>query len=76
MGGKDVPQPAPQPAPCETTHKVVKGDTLWSLAVRYLGDGQKWKAIQKANGGSEKCDPYKLRIGSVLKIPAKEGKKQ
>jgi N-acetylmuramoyl-L-alanine amidase CwlA len=68
---KPAPAPTPKPAPVEITHKVVKGDTLWSLAVRYLGDGQKWRAIQALNGG---IDPRRLRIGSVLKIPSKEEK--
>ena len=53
----------------EITHTVKQGDTLWSLAVKHLGSGQRWPEIQALNGGSEKCDPYKLRIGSTLKIP-------
>ena len=56
-------------APGEITHVVKQGDTLWSLAVKHLGSGQRWPEIQQANGGPEKCDPYRLRIGSILKIP-------
>jgi N-acetylmuramoyl-L-alanine amidase len=59
------------PAPAEITHTVKQGDTLWALAVRYLGDGQKWPEIQALNGG---IDPKRLRIGMTLKIPAKEEK--
>ena len=53
----------------EITHVVKQGDTLWALAVKHLGSGHRWPEIQALNGGSEKCDPYKLRIGSTLKIP-------
>lgn len=33
----------------ETIHTVVKGDTLWVLAKRYLGDGRKYTQIKKWN---------------------------
>jgi nucleoid-associated protein YgaU len=58
-------------APSVITHTIVKGDTLWSLAVRYLGNGQKWPEIQKLNGG---IDPLKLPIGKILKIPGGQSK--
>ncbi|MCL2105817.1 MAG: glucosaminidase domain-containing protein [Oscillospiraceae bacterium] len=58
-------------APGVITHTIVKGDTLWSLAVRYLGNGQKWPEIQKLNGG---IDPLKLPIGKILKIPGGKSK--
>jgi nucleoid-associated protein YgaU len=57
------------PTPGVITHVVKAGDTLWSLAVKHLGSGTRWTEIQQFNGGQEKCDPYKLRIGSTLKIP-------
>ena len=50
----------------EITHTVVRGDTLWSLAVRYLGSGHRWIEIQQANGG---IDPHRLQIGTTLRIP-------
>ena len=56
----------------EIIHVVKQGDTLWALAVRYLGDGQKWPLIQQLNGG---IDPKKLRIGMVLQIPERGAKK-
>jgi len=68
-----TPAPAPAPAPGEITHTVKKGDTLWALAVRYLGSGNRWQEIQALNGG---IDPKRLRIGMALKIPQKEDKKQ
>ncbi len=51
----------------ETSHVVAKGDTYWDLAVKYYGDGAKWKKIANANRGQE---PRRLLVGSTLKIPA------
>ena len=48
-------------------HVIVKGDTLYSLAKRYLGHGKRWKDIQAANPG---LDPRKLRVGQEIVIPA------
>ena len=31
------------------THKVVKGDSLWSIAQKYYGDGSKYPKIKEAN---------------------------
>lgn len=57
--------PAPKPAaPQKRVHKVVKGDTLFSVAKRY---GVSVDAIRKAN--NKKGDA--LRIGERLTIPAK-----
>jgi len=60
--------PAP-PATNNLTHTVVAGDTLWALAERYLGNGNRWPEIQALNGGPTQCDPHSLRIGTKLKIP-------
>ena len=57
----------------EITHVVKQGDTLWSLAAKHLGSGPRWPEIQALNGG---VDPHKLRIGSTLRIPIREAKKQ
>jgi len=67
-----APVPTPAPAPGERTHTVKQGDTLWALAARYLGSGQRWQEIQKLNGG---IDPRNLRIGMILKIPEGSVKK-
>lgn len=61
---KPEPKPAPKPAPKSRIHKVVKGDTLFSVAKRY---GVTVDAIKKAN--NKKNDA--LRIGERLTIPAK-----
>jgi nucleoid-associated protein YgaU len=54
-------------ATAATTHTVVEGDTLGALAVRYYGKESLWTKIQDAN---PTVVPEKLKIGSVLQIPA------
>ncbi len=61
--------PPAKPAPGvrgESTHTIAKGDTLWSLAERYLGSGKRWKEIVAANPG---LDPQKLHVGQTIVIP-------
>ena len=71
-GGAPSPaKPEPTPPAGERTHVVKKGDTLWALAVRYLGSGYRWKEIQALNGG---IDERKLRIGMTLKLPERGSK--
>jgi nucleoid-associated protein YgaU len=37
------------PAPVERTHLVGIGETLWSIATKYYGNGLEWQRIYKAN---------------------------
>lgn len=62
-----VPPVAPV-APAANTYTVQKGDTLWSIAQRFLGDGKRWREIVEVNPGLE---PSKLKIGQVIMLPAK-----
>lgn len=48
------------------TYAVVKGDNLWSIAVRAYGDGFKWPEIAKANN---LVNPSLIHSGNVFKIP-------
>ena len=48
-------------------HTVVKGDSLWALAVKYLGKGSRYTEIKELNG--LKSDV--LTVGQKLKIPNK-----
>lgn len=48
-----------------TTYTVKKGDTLWRIAQKTLGKGNRYKEIMKASGISSE----KLRIGQTLTIP-------
>lgn len=50
------------------THKVARGDTLYSIAKQYYGDGNKWTKIYKAN--EDKIpNPNVLKLGQELTIP-------
>jgi cytochrome b involved in lipid metabolism len=50
-------------------YKVQKGEGLWQIAAKELGDGYKWMEIAQANNLQK---PYVLRVGQELKIPGKE----
>lgn len=56
----------PAPAAGGQTYTVQKGDTLWSIAKSYYGDGQKWRDIVNANPG---LNPKKLRVGQQITLP-------
>lgn len=64
----DRPQPIDvEPrGPAHQIHVVRKGDTLFSLAKTYLGDGRLWKRIAQANNIQ---DPSNLSVGTRLVIP-------
>ncbi len=63
-------RPARAPLASDQSYTVVKGDTLWDLAVQYYGDGTKWHKILEANPGKIPGDnPRLLQIGTVLVIP-------
>ncbi|EGT3845693.1 LysM peptidoglycan-binding domain-containing protein [Clostridioides difficile] len=52
----------------QKTHKVGKGDSLWSLAKKYYGNGDLWKKIYDANKKLIK-NPDVIKDGWVLIIP-------
>lgn len=58
--------PAMAPAAAGGTYVVQKGDTLWSIAARHYGNGQKWRDIMSANGMT---DPKQLKVGQTLALP-------
>lgn len=75
-----APVPAPAPAPAAPKAKssavkasaggknytVQKGDTLWKIAQKHYGSGQKWQEIAKANPS---IDPNKLKAGQQIVLP-------
>lgn len=50
-----------------TMYTVRKGDTLWGIAKKLLGDGNRYREIQKENGLTDTV----IRVGMVLRIPKK-----
>lgn len=48
-------------------HVIEKGDTLWGLAIKYLGSGGRYKEIMELNNKKTTI----LRKGQKLKIPLK-----
>jgi nucleoid-associated protein YgaU len=52
-------------------YAVVKGDSLWEIAVTAYGDGYQWPKIWQANQ-SKLVNPSGLEIGMMLNIPILE----
>ncbi len=59
-------------AATETTYKVSSGDTLWKIADKFYGDGEKWKVIYEANK-DKLSSPGSIVPGQELVIPASGG---
>lgn len=68
-GGSPTPAPAPAPSPGATTHTVVSGDTLYSIALKYLGNGERWPEIYDLNKTLIGPNPDNIEVGMVLKLP-------
>ncbi|SCY93220.1 LysM peptidoglycan-binding domain-containing protein [Alkaliphilus peptidifermentans] len=50
------------------TYTMIAGDTLWSVAKKILGDGGRWKELQRLNNITD-SEVKRLSIGKVLKLP-------
>ena len=48
------------------THTVVAGDTLFNIAKQYLGDGNRYTELAKANNIA---NPDHIEVGQVIEIP-------
>lgn len=55
-------------APQKKTYTVVKGDCLWNIAKRYLGDGSRYMEIYNLNKDKIK-NPNLIYVGQVLTLP-------
>jgi nucleoid-associated protein YgaU len=58
------PQTKPQPK----VHVLKRGDTLWALAQKYLGNGSRWQEIARLNGIKD-SQVRSLPVGMQIKIP-------
>lgn len=73
---RTIPEPQtrpapPRPAPSFRTHTVQEGDSLYRLAARYLGDGNKWRQLQKLNA-DQLGESENVQVGMVIKIAPAE----
>lgn len=48
------------------TYTVVSGDTLWAIAAKYYGDGNRWVDLIKENGITS---TGQVEVGQELRIP-------
>lgn len=62
------PQPQPARQPSGATHTVAKGDTLWAIAQRTLGDGARWKEIFELNRDTV-SNANLIYPGQTLRLP-------
>ncbi|GGU75074.1 putative mannose-specific lectin precursor [Streptomyces albospinus] len=60
---EEVPPP---PAPEPRTYTVEPGDTLWAVAERFYGDGNRYGEIAAVSGID---NPDAVNVGQVLTIP-------
>jgi LysM repeat protein len=72
---RTVPKPAPpkpvvKKAAATRTHRVVRGDTLWAIAGRYLGNPLRWTEIFALNRTIIK-NPHWIYPGQLFRIPAR-----
>ncbi|MBO9541113.1 LysM peptidoglycan-binding domain-containing protein [bacterium] len=68
-----APKPAAPPAPKPATggtHTVSGSDSLWSIAQRYLGDGNRWGEIYQLNKDVIGPNPNVIQGGMTLKLPS------
>lgn len=65
-GGAGAPA-APKPAP-PRTYRVVKGDCLWNIALKFYGKGSLWPRIFDANRKLIK-DPHWIYPNQIFVIP-------
>ena len=59
------PEAPPEPEASASEHTVVRGDTLWGIAEKYLGTGHRYTEIMEANG----LETDLIYPGQRLKIP-------
>ncbi len=51
--------------------RVKAGDTLWSIAAKFLGRGDKWQALAKGN--PQLVNPAQIQVGAWVALPDETG---
>lgn len=61
----DWPVPTALPEPCDCTHIVVKGDTLWAIAKRYTNNAYNYPELARQSGIR---NPHRIYPGNTVRI--------
>ncbi|MHC4209037.1 MAG: LysM peptidoglycan-binding domain-containing protein [Planctomycetota bacterium] len=61
------PEAAAAPEPGYVDYAVREGDSMWTIADRWLGEGSRWSLIADANPA---IDPDRLRVGQRIRVPS------
>lgn len=67
VAGQEEPERQGSPPPVNS-YTVAKGDTLWAIAKKLLGDGSRWPEIHSLNK-DKVSNPNRIYPGQVLSIP-------
>ncbi|MET9610922.1 LysM peptidoglycan-binding domain-containing protein [Streptomyces sp. NPDC006512] len=62
----DYNEDAPQADAKPSTYTFEAGDTLWAVAERFYGDGNRYQEIANASGID---NPDEVSVGHVLTLP-------
>jgi LysM domain len=68
LAAEPNPETIPPPVPPWRLHRVEEGETLFSLAYRYYGDGSRSWFLFRANR-QQLMAPDRLPPGTVLRVP-------
>jgi nucleoid-associated protein YgaU len=61
----------PSPVSNLPTYVIQSGDTLWTVAQRFLGNGTRWTSILKQNGTRfSDAETRSLQVGTIVYLPA------
>lgn len=61
----------PVPGPGQHEYTVAEGDTLYTIAEKHLGSGNRWPEVYELNKEEVGNDPMTLRVGHVILLPAR-----